>query len=296
MHGPWGHKEKLTKGYADRKDPRGHQGNPIMASMLKSIDESLGRVLDKIDELKLTDNTIVIFYSDNGGNVHSNTPEDATRTKARGPIAAERLKDWREWAGNQPPTNNHPLRNGKGTLYEGGVRVPLMVAWPGVVKPATTTDAVVTAIDLYPTLLDALNVKPNPNQKLDGISIVPALKQSGPLNRDAIFNYFPHGGAKAGVTVRAGDWKLIRWFNPAAQSPTHELYNLRDDLGESNNLAAGQPAKVKELDGMIDRFLKDTGALTPKANPAYDATARRERPPRQADQSDTQRTEQPSND
>jgi hypothetical protein len=116
-------------------------------------------------------------------------------------------------------------------------------------------------------------VKPDPDQKLDGISIVPALKQSGPLKRDAIFNYFPHGGAKAGVTVRAGDWKLIRWFNPAAQSPTHELYNLRDDLGESNNLAAAQADKVKVLDAMIDRFLKDTDALTPKANPKQDATA-----------------------
>jgi arylsulfatase A-like enzyme len=275
VHGPWGHKEVLTKAYANRKDPRGQQGNPIMASMLKSIDESLGRVLDKLDELKLTDNTIVIFYSDNGGNVHSNTPDDEKRTQARGPVAAERLKDWRKWAGDQPPTNNHPLRDGKGTLYEGGIRVPLMIAWPGVAKPGTTSDAVVAGVDIYPTILDAVNVKPNPEQKMDGISIVPALKHSGPLNREAVFNYFPHGGAKAGVTVRAGDWKLIRWFDPGPKAEQHELYNLRDDLGESNNLASREPEKMKELDAKIDRFLKDTGALIPKPNPKYDATAPR---------------------
>jgi arylsulfatase A-like enzyme len=269
VHGPWGHKEELTKGYAERKDPRGKQGNPIMASMLRSIDDSLGRLLDKLDELKLADNTIVIFYSDNGGNVHSNTPHDEKRTAKRGRVAAERLQDWRKWAGDQPPTNNYPLRNGKGTLYEGGIRVPLMIAWPGVVKPAATSDAVVAAVDLYPTVLDALNVKPNPQQKLDGISIVPALKQSAPLNRDAVFNYFPHGGAKAGVAVRAGDWKLIRWFDPTPQMQPHELYNLREDLGESNNLTSREPERVKQLNAMIDRFLNDTDALAPKPNPNY---------------------------
>src|SRR5687768_7733316 len=294
VHGPWGHKEELTKAYAERKDPRGKQGNPIMASMLKSIDDSLGRVLDKLDELKLADSTILIFYSDNGGNVHSNTPDDEKRTTRRGPVQAERLKDWRKWAGDQPPTNNHPLRNGKGTLYEGGVRVPLMIAWPGVVKPGTTSDAVVAAVDVYPTLLDALKLKPNPAQKMDGISIMPALSQSGPLNREAVFNYFPHGGTKAGVSVRAGDWKLIRWFDPGPEAQAHELYNLRDDLGESNNRAAGEPAKVKELDAMIDRFLKDTGALAPKPNPKYDATAAREPTPRQAERRAARRAGQPA--
>jgi arylsulfatase A-like enzyme len=296
VHGPWGHKEELTRSYADRKDPRGKQGNPIMASMLKSVDDSLGRVMDKLDELKLADNTIVIFYSDNGGNVHSNTPDDAKRTQRGGKLAAERLNDWRKWAGDQPPTNNHPLRNGKGTLYEGGVRVPLMVAWPGAVRPGTTSDAVVAAVDMYPTILDALKLKPNPQQKMDGISFVQALNQSGPLNREAVFNYFPHGGAKAGVTVRAGDWKLIRWFDPGQQAQQHELYNLREDLGESNNLAAGQPAKVKELDAMIDRFLKDTGALAPKPNPKYDATAARELTPKQVQRRAARRAGQAAND
>jgi arylsulfatase A-like enzyme len=176
------------------------------------------------------------------------------------------------------------------------VRVPLMVAWPGAVKPGTTSDAVVAAVDLYPTILDALKVKQNPQQKMDGISIVPALKQSGPLNREAVFNYFPHGGAKAGVTVRFGDWKLIRWFDPERQGQAHELYNLRDDIGESNNMAAAHPNKVKELDALIDGFLKDTGALIPKPNPKYDPSAPRELTPRQAQRRAARRAGQPDKD
>ena len=269
VHGPWGHKEELTKQFAANSDPSGRQGNPIMASMLKSIDDSLGRIVATLDRLKLADNTIVIFNSDNGGNTHSNTPDD--RRTLRGGDS-ERIKDWRKWAGDRPPTNNAPLRNGKGTLYEGGVRVPLVWTWPGTVKPATLSSEVVGAIDLYPTLLELLGVERPPQQKFDGVSYAAVLKSSGKLNRKAYFNYFPHGGpAKPpGVTVRSGDWKLIRWFETGPQYPSqHELYNLRDDLGESKNLAADLPEKVKELDALMDQFLADTGATYPRPNPDY---------------------------
>jgi arylsulfatase A-like enzyme len=275
VHGPWGHKEEYTKQFATKKDPSGKQGNPIMASMLKSVDESFGRILDALDRLGLTDNTIIIFNSDNGGNTHSNTPEDRNKKAAKqGKNAAERAKDWPKWAGDLPPTNNFPLRDGKGTLYEGGVRVPLMWSWSGVIEPATVTSEVVGAIDLYPTLLDLLGVARKPEQKIDGVSYAAVLKSGAKLNRAAYFNYFPHGGpAKPpGVTVRAGDWKLIRWFETGPiYSEKFELYNLREDLGESRNLAAKMPAKVKELDAMMDQFLKDTGATFPKPNPAYRA-------------------------
>ena len=123
VHGPWGHKEEITRTFVGKKDPRGEQDNPIMASMLKSVDESLGRILDKLDELKLTDDTIFIFFGDNGGNTHSNTPDDVKDAGAGGARAAL-LKDWRKWAGDSPPTNNAPLRDGKGTLYEGGCGCP----------------------------------------------------------------------------------------------------------------------------------------------------------------------------
>ncbi|KAF0178938.1 MAG: N-acetylgalactosamine-6-sulfatase [Limisphaerales bacterium] len=268
VHGPWGHKEAYTRELAKLKDPRGKQGNPIMASMLRSVDESFGRVLDTLDRLKLAENTIVIFNSDNGGNVHSNVPDTAKTAKAEKNKSAQ-LTDWRKWAGDLPPTSNDPLRDGKGTLYEGGTRVPLMWAWAGRIQPGLAHD-VVGHIDLYPTVLDLIGVPRPAQQKFDGVSYARVLRGEGRLDRAAFFNYFPHARNGGGVWVRAGDWKLIRWFDPGTP---RELFNLKADLGETNNLAAAQPAKVKELDALMDGFLKDTGATYPRPNPAYKAVA-----------------------
>lgn len=236
-----------------------------MGSMLRSVDECFGRVLEALDQQGLTENTIIIFNSDNGGNTHSNTEEDATRKKKGG---SPQLADWRKWAGTQPPTNNTPLRDGKGTLYEGGTRVPLMWSWPGHFPAGTTDHTVVGHIDLYPTLLELVGLPARPQQKMDGISYAAVLKQTGKLDRKAFFNYFPHGqsvGRAGGVWVRSGDWKLIRWFGvPTGDKNRYELYNLREDLGESKNLADSQSARVQELDQVIERFLADTGATYPR--------------------------------
>ena len=274
VHGPWGHKEEYTRAFANKKDPRGEQGNPIMASMLKSVDECFGRILDCLDKNGLTDNTIIIFNSDNGGNVHSNTEDDVKKKKSE---SFPWVADWRKWAGNQPPTNNAPLRDGKGTLYEGGTRVPLMWSWAGHIKPGTTSDAVVGHIDVYPTLLNLVGLSMPTEQKIDGVSYVSVLNQTGPLNRRAFFNYFPHGqspGRAGGVWVRSDDHKLIRWFGLPASDPDRlELYNLKADLGETTNLAAKDPTRVRDLDQLIDNFLADTGATYPRPNPAYAAKA-----------------------
>lgn len=275
VHGPWGHKAAYTEAFAAKKDPRGVQGNPIMASMLKSVDECFGKILDALDHNGLAENTIIVFNSDNGGNTHSNTPEDAARKQKQ--AESPQIADWRKWAGNRPPTDNTPLRDGKGTLYEGGTRVPLMWSWKGRIPAGTTSAAIVGHIDLYPTLIDLLGV-PRPNQqKWDGVSYAAVLRQSGSLERESFFNYFPHGGSPGragGVWVRSGDWKLIRWFGLAADDEArHELYNLRDDLGEAKNLAASQPALVKKLSAQIDAFLVDTGATYPRPNPAYKPVA-----------------------
>jgi len=273
VHGPWGHKEQITKTFVGKVDPRGKQGNPIMASMLKSVDESLGRLVAKLDELGLAERTIVIFSSDNGGNVHSNTAEDPrTRNIKPGHRRWAMLADWRRYAGTQPPTNNAPLRRGKGWLYEGGVRVPLVVVWPDVVAPGSRSSEVVSTIDFYPTVLEMVGRNPQPGQHFDGQSLVPVLKQAGRLQREALFNFFPHGGPgrPPGVTVRAGDWKLIRWFETGPEYPVElELYNLREDIGETTNLAGENPELARDLNARIDRFLADTGALVPKPNPAY---------------------------
>ncbi|HQL72752.1 MAG: Arylsulfatase [Planctomycetes bacterium ADurb.Bin126] len=280
VHGPWGHKVQYTRQFAAREDPRGVQGNPIMASMLRSVDECFGRILDTVDRLGLADNTIIVFCSDNGGNTHSNTPDDAKSRKRRSDDPL--LRDWRKWAGDRPPTNNSPLRDGKGTLYEGGTRVPLVWVWPGRIKSGTVSEAIVGHIDLYPTLLELIGVDRPKQQKMDGVGYACVLKQTGELKRRAFFNYFPHlrsPGRAGGVWVRSGDWKLIRWFGLAAGDPAaHELYNLREDIGENKNLAADQPARVKELDALIDAFLADTGATYPRPNPAYRPSAATTRP------------------
>lgn len=265
VHGPWGHKEAYTREFAQKSDPRGLQGNPIMASMLRSVDESFGRILETLDRLKLADNTIVIFYSDNGGNVHSNVPGSAKTERAEKTKSAA-LSDWRKWAGDRPPTNNAPLRDGKGTLYEGGTRVPLMWSWPGHIPSGTVSDAVVGHIDFYPTLLELAGLPLPAQQHLDGVSYASVLTGRGVLQRDAFFNYFPHQQNGGGVWVRSGDWKLIRWFDPD-RAP--ELYNLKSDLSESTNQAAEHPEVTQRLQGLIDGFLRDTGALYPRPNPAY---------------------------
>ena len=276
VHGPWGHKEEITRTFVDKKDPRGMQANPIMASMLKSVDESLGRVVAKLDELGLTEKTIIIFSSDNGGNIHSNLPDDR-RSKVRpGHPQYEKVQDYHKWADHLPPTNNAPLRKGKSWLYEGGVRVPLIVVWPGVVKPQTLCDTPVMSIDFYPTMLEMAGVPRPKTQKHDGLSLVPLLKEKGDLDREFLFNYFPSGGPTkpGGVSVRAGDWKLIRWFQTSDEFPSeYELYNLREDLGESTNLAKKQPDILKRLSAELDRFLKEVTAFPPKPNPNYNPKA-----------------------
>lgn len=272
VHGPWGHKEAYTAAFADKTDPRGFQKNPIMASMLKSVDESLGRVLDKLDELGLADNTLFIFASDNGGNTHSNTAGDIEDAKIKpGNPKYDFLQDWRKWAGDEPPTNNAPLREGKGRIYEGGQRVPLMIRWPGRIAEGTSSDTVVGAVDFYPTILAAAGLEKPAGHIVDGLSLLPVVEQKGELEREAYFTWFPH--LIPAVSVRAGDWKLIRRWEPHRDYPeTRELYQLKDDPGETKNLAPAMPEKVAELDVLIDGFIADTGAAVPIPNPAFRVT------------------------
>ncbi len=271
VHGPWQHKEEYTARYAKKTDPRGEQRNPVMASMLQCVDESLGRIVAKLNELGLTDDTLFIFFSDNGGNTHSWGHDDR---KLKNVTSKHRLyetiQSYRKWAGGEVPTNNAPLREGKGRIYEGGQRVPLMVRWPGRIRPRSTSDVVVGAIDLYPTVLDALGLAKPPDHTVDGVSLLPVLEQTGALEREAYFTWFPH--LIPAVSVRAGDWKLIRRWEPHATYPAvRELYNLKDHIGETTNLAEAMPRKVAALDALIDRFIADTGALAPKLNPGYTA-------------------------
>ncbi len=217
----------------------GEQGSPLYAAMIESIDDSVGRVLKKLDDLKLTERTIVIFTSDNGG-----------LSVIEGP--------------DTPPTINSPLRDGKGYLYEGGLRIPLIVYWPGVTKPGTNTEPV-AHMDLFPTLLEACGVKAD--GKIDGVSLVPLFKGEA-LKRDALYWYYPHysnQGGHPGAAIRAGNYKLIEFF----ENGRRELYDLRKDAGESHNLIADKPDVAKELSAKLDAWRKEVGAQPMKPNPDY---------------------------
>jgi len=253
VHTPVESKPELTEKYKSKaeKMPR-HEGprfvpvygryktrmvqdNPAFAGMVESVDDSVGRVMKKLDEIGVADNTIVIFMSDNGG----------LSTVAR-----------------EGSTCNLPLRAGKGWLYEGGIREPMIIKWPGTVKAGSTCGEPVTSTDFYPTMLQMAGLPLKPDQHVDGVSLLPLLKQKGKLEREAIYWHYPHyhgSGNKPSGAIRAGDYKLIEWY----EDNSIELYNIREDIGEKNDLAARMPGKAAELRRMLHRWLRQTGATVP---------------------------------
>ncbi|MHC4216791.1 MAG: sulfatase-like hydrolase/transferase [Planctomycetota bacterium] len=244
VHTPIQAKKKLIEKYK-KKTPTGLQKNPAFAAMVESVDQGVGKILAKLDDLKLTRNTVVIFTSDNGG-----------------------VGGYREIGiMDKEITHNAPLKAGKGTLYEGGIRVPMTARWPGRIKPRSIT------LDFYPTILEIAGIKKPANHILDGESIVPLLTGKERLKRKAIFWHMPaylpaRGGFRttpAGA-IRSGDYKLIEFF----EDNRIELYNLKDDIGEQNNLAEKIPAKARELHDLLRDWRKSVKAPVPKTpNPKY---------------------------
>ena len=246
VHTPLQAKEELIEKYRNKPGSNG-QNNPKYAAMIESTDQGVGRIMNKLDELGLTEDTIIFFFSDNGG----------VRTI----------------------TSNQPLRGGKGMLYEGGIREPMAVRWPGVVEPGTTCDTPVIGVDLFPTILEMAGVPIPKDKLLDGVSILPLLRGQGNLQREAIFWHFPaylQGKAEgardpyfrtrpAGA-VRAGDFKLIEYFEDGVL----ELYNLADDISEQNNLADVMPKKAAELHQLMLAWRQEVNAPVPtELNPEY---------------------------
>ena len=255
VHAPFNAKPALIEKYRKTMDPNDPQHSPTYAAMVESMDDAVGKLLNEIDRLGIADHTIVVFFSDNGGNMYDTV--DGTS-----------------------PTSNRPLRGGKATLYEGGIREPCIVVWPGLAKPGSRNDTVIQSEDFYPTFVKLLGLKTQPGQIFDGVNIGDTFAGK-PLERQAIFSYFPHSPPivpdvlPPAVTVVAGDWKLIRiFFDCENGAHGYRLYNLREDIGEQNDLAPAQPERVKQLDALIEKFLTDTKAVTPKPNPAYDSKAK----------------------
>jgi arylsulfatase A-like enzyme len=248
VHNPYQCKTNLRAGYVGQSSADGRQRNPTMGAMVETMDSGLGRVLDKLEALGLATNTIVIFFSDNGGVVH-------------------------EFADGAPITHNWPLRAGKASIYEGGFRVPCIVSWPGRVAPGTTNEHLLSSVDWFPTLMDMLGLTPPPGTLLDGVSHWPGITNGTPARR-TVFTHFPHTitgtGSFAACAVRSNDWKLIRFFHDGpAFAHRYELYDLAADPHEQTNLAAAQPALVADLDTLITNHLADTAALLPLPNPSY---------------------------
>jgi arylsulfatase A-like enzyme len=223
-----------------------HQ-NPGYAAMVHSLDENVGRILGALDKLGLADHTVVVFFSDNGGFINKHK--------------------------NQMVTDNYPLRSGKGSLYEGGIRVPLIVRWPGVTKPGGVCNEPISSIDFYPTILEmtGLSGSPQHNTDMDGLSIVPMLKNPlSSMNRTALYWHFPHyyPTTTPVSSIRKGDWKLMEFFEGRAL----ELYNVKEDIAEKNNIAEKIPDKAAELHNMLKAWREETRAQLPEPSPQYRPT------------------------
>jgi len=244
VHTPIQGKRNLIEKYKAKRPT--NQKNPAYAAMVESVDDSTGRIMKALEEAGVADNTLVIFTSDNGGLLG--------------------------------PTHNAPLRAGKGWPYEGGIRVPVIVRWPGVVPRGSTCDAPVTSVDYFPTIVAAAGVKPPAGRTIDGENLAPLLRRTGGLKRDAIYWHFPHYRGRnipPYSIIRQGDWKLIKRYD----GRPFELFNLKDDLGETTDLSEKMPEKVKQLDAKLTAFLKSAGAKVPRPNPDYKPRAPKPRNP-----------------
>jgi arylsulfatase A-like enzyme len=248
VHAPIQGKPEVVEKYR-RRDSKGlKQTNAVYAALVESLDDSVGLLLDTLRRLRLDERTVVFFTSDNGGEVGG--------ANRRGTV-----------------TVNSPLRLGKGSAYEGGVRVPTIIKWPNVTRPGTVCDVPVISVDYFPTILEMAGLKPESGR--DGLSLVPLLRGGDALSREAIYWHFPHYHSLIDSpysALRAGDWKLVHFFD----GDRVELYNLKLDIGEANDLSKANPKKAADLRAKLDQWRTSVGAQIPVPNPQYDASRRLE--------------------
>ncbi len=245
VHTPIQAREAVADRYRRKLDGKPFP-DPVYAAMVESLDRSVGAVRKALEEAGLARDTAIFFFSDNGGLRY-------------------------EGGGKRLVTTNAPLRAGKGHLYEGGIREPLYIHWPGVTRPGRVFDTPVSSIDFFPTMLEMAGTKPP--LPVDGLSLAPMLRGGAAPARDAIYWHYPHysnqGGAPGGA-IRTGDWKLIEFYEDGRL----ELYNLKDDPGEKANLSLKNAQKAREMHEKLRKWRQETNALMPDPNPAYDpATA-----------------------
>jgi uncharacterized sulfatase len=241
VHIPLSTTPELLAKYQSKKPVPGQLCNPAYAGLLEELDQSVGRIVEAVEKAGVAQDTLILFLSDNGGIEHEQ--------------------------GGRVVTSNKPLRGEKGTLYEGGIRVPAIACWPGKIPAGSLCETPVITIDLYPTLLQLARA-PMPKQPLDGVSLAPLLRDPrAMLNRDTLHWHLPHyhHSTPAGA-IRRGGWKLIEFFETGAL----ELYNLDADPGELNNLSASEEGRARELQAALAAWRREVGALMPVPNPAHD--------------------------
>lgn len=235
--------EKSVRKYERKTKPDHGVNNPVYAAMIANLDHQVGRLVECIDRLGISESTIVIFTSDNGGLRQVYTGNGAIIS------------------------TNAPLRGEKGTLFEGGIRVPMIVRWPGVVSPNTVCHAPAATWDLFPTFCSMANVDP-PQQTFDGKDLTPAMRKTdASLDRDALYFHYPHyHHSHPASAIRQGDYKLIHWL----EDDRVELFNLATDIGESQDLADTMPEKARALKAKLATWRSGVGARMPTNNPNYD--------------------------
>lgn len=248
VHAPFQGKPELIEKYAPLAANAQYQKSAIMGAMVETMDQNVAKVSDALARLGLDKDTIIIFSSDNGGNMYDR-PDGVN------------------------PTNNFPLKGGKGNNYEGGSRVPLIVKWPGRIPAGAWTDTIAISYDYFPTLLEVTGIETPSDAVLDGVSLVPSFDGTT-MERPPITSMFGHTvlatGNISNVWVRDGKWKLLRFFHTGkGQSHHYELYNLSVDPGETNNLAQQEPTRVAQLNAWLDQHLEETETLLPRKNPDY---------------------------
>jgi arylsulfatase A-like enzyme len=242
VHTPIQAKKELIEHHKSRLKPGMRHTNSAYAAMIDSMDQTVGRIRETLAELGIADRTIILFTSDNGGRI--------------------------------PTTSNLGLRAGKGSCYEGGVRVPLIVSWPGTTTPGSTCDTAVITMDLYPTILEMIGRPLDADAICDGVSLAPLLRQSATLADRALFWHYPHyqhyqmQGTTPYGAIRRGEYKLLEFYDDFRV----ELYNLHDDISEQNNLAASEPERVKSLREELHAWRNTIDAQMPAPNPNHDPT------------------------
>ena len=242
VHRPLMEKPELIAKYEAKDGVESAVNNPVMGAMIETMDDGIGRILARLEDYGLSERTIVIFYSDNGG--------------------FEQLQA------------QDPFRGGKAMIWEGGVRVPLAIRWPGVVEPGSSSDALVISDDFFPTVAEIVGEE-NLSEDIDGLSLMPLLTQAGSLDRDTLYFHYPHFhhlGFKPAGAIRQGDYKLIEWFEGsiAGEGKAVSLFNLVTDPGETTDIAEQHPEMAQRMLEKLRAWRKDVGAAEMTINPDYD--------------------------